>query len=116
MLAAGAALEAQGIPCRVCKLVKIFPFTDEFLHAIERFNTILFAEECVCAGGIGQQLVARLTEDGWRGTFTHRAVDNTKLTHATIPELKELQGLDAASLVQAVRQALDAGQEKERTR
>lgn len=116
VLAAGAALEAQGIPCRVCKLVKIFPFTDEFLHAIERFNTILFAEECVCAGGIGQQLVARLTEDGWRGTFIHRAVDNTKLTHATVPELKELQGLDAASLVQAVRQAPDAGQEKERTR
>ena len=116
VLAAGAALEAQGIPCRVCKLVKIFPFTDEFLHAIEQFDTILFAEECVCAGGIGQQLVARLTEDGWRGTFIHRAVDNTKLTHATVPELKELQGLDAASLVQAVRQALDAGQEKERTR
>ena len=116
VLAAGAALETQGIPCRVCKLVKIFPFTDEFLHAIERFDTILFAEECVCAGGIGQQLVARLTEDGWRGTFIHRAVDNTKLTHATVPELKELQGLDAASLVQAVRQALDAGQEKERTR
>ena len=116
VLAAGAALEAQGIPCRACKLVKIFPFTDEFLHAIERFDTILFAEECVCAGGIGQQLVARLTEDGWRGTFIHRAVDNTKLTHATVPELKELQGLDAASLVQAVRQALDAGQEKERTR
>ena len=116
VLAAGAALEAQGIPCRVCKLVKIFPFTDEFLHAIERFDTILFAEECVCAGGIGQQLVARLTEDGWRGTFIHRAVDNTKLTPATVPELKELQGLDAASLVQAVRQALDAGQEKERTR
>ena len=116
VLAAGAALEAQGIPCRVCKLVKIFPFTDEFLHAIERFDTVLFAEECVCAGGIGQQLVARLTEDGWRGNFIHRAVDNTKLTHATVPELKELQGLDAASLVQAVRQALDAGQEKERTR
>lgn len=116
VLAAGAALEAQGIPCRVCKLVKIFPFTDEFLHAIEHFDAILFAEECVCAGGIGQQLVARLTEDGWRGTFIHRAVDNTKLTHATVPELKEFQGLDAASLVQAVRQALDAGQEKERTR
>ena len=116
VLAAGAALEAQGIPCRVCKLVKIFPFTDEFLHAIEHFETVLFAEECVCAGGIGQQLVARLTEEGWRGTFIHRAVDNTKLTHATVPELKELQGLDAASLVQAVRQALDAGQEKERTR
>ena len=116
VLAAGAALEAQGIPCRVCKLVKIFPFTDEFLHAIEHFETILFAEECICAGGIGQQLVARLTEDGWRGNFIHRAVDNTKLTHATVPELKKLQGLDAASLVQAVREALDAGQEKERTR
>ena len=116
VLAAGAALEAQGIPCRVCKLVKIFPFTDDFVHEIERFKTVLFAEECVRQGSIGQQLAARLLADGWRGAFLHRAVDNTKLTHATVPELKEIQGLDAGSLAQAVRQALAADQEKEQSR
>ena len=116
VLAAAALLEAEGVPCRVCKLVKIFPFTDDFLHEIERFKTILFAEECVRQGSIGQQLAARLLADGWRGAFLHRAVDNTKLTHATVPELKEIQGLDAGSLAQAVRQALAADQEKEQSR
>ena len=116
VLAAAALLEAEGVPCRACKLVKIFPFTDDFLHEIERFKTVLFAEECVRQGSIGQQLAARLLADGWRGAFLHRAVDNTKLTHATVPELKEIQGLDAGSLAQAVRQALAADQEKEQSR
>ena len=116
VLAAASLLEAEGVPCRVCKLVKIFPFTDDFVHEIERFKTVLFAEECVRQGSIGQQLAARLLADGWRGAFLHRAVDNTKLTHATVPELKEIQGLDAGSLAQAVRQALAADQEKEQSR
>ena len=66
VLAAAALLEAEGVPCRVCKLVKVFPFTDDFIHEIERFKTILFAEECVRQGSIGQQLAARLLADGWQ--------------------------------------------------
>ena len=115
LLAAGRLLEAGGIRCRVCKLVKIFPFTDEFLHEIEQFKTVLFAEECVEAGSIGQQLAARLARDGWRGVFLHRAVDRAKLTHATVPELKEIIGLDAESLAAAVRKAAERN-EKESTR
>ena len=115
LLAAGRLLEAGGIRCRVCKLVKIFPFTEEFLHEIEHFKTVLFAEECVEAGSIGQQLAARLARDGWRGVFLHRAVDRAKLTHATVPELKEILGLDAESLAAAVRKAAGRN-EKESTR
>ena len=115
LLAAGRLLEAGGIRCRACKLVKIFPFTEEFLHEIEQFETVLFAEECVEAGSIGQQLAARLARDGWRGVFLHRAVDRAKLTHATVPELKEILGLDAESLAAAVRKAAERN-EKESTR
>ena len=106
VLAAASLLAAEGIRCSVCKLVKIFPFTEGFLADAARFDTVLFAEECVEQGGIGQQLAARLTEGGWRGAFVHRGVDNTKLTHATVPEMKAILGLDAASLAGAVRQAL----------
>ena len=58
---------------------------------------------------------ARLARDGWRGVFLHRAVDRAKLTHATVPELKEILGLDAESLAAAVRKAAERN-EKESTR
>ena len=111
-LAAGSHLEARGIACSVCKLVKIFPFTDDFLRDIERFDVILFAEECVQRGGIGEQLVSCLAERGWHGTFIHRAVDNNKLTHATVPQMKKILGLDEEHLVQDVEKALTEKKEQ----
>lgn len=112
VLAAGSHLEARGIPCSVCKLVKIFPFTDDFLRDIERFDVILFAEECVQRGGIGEQLVSCLAERGWHGTFIHRAVDNNKLTHATVPQMKKILGLDEEHLVRDVEKALTEKKEQ----
>ena len=102
VLAAETRLAEQNVLCSVCKLVKVFPFTDEFLHDIARFKTVLFAEECIARGGIGEQLALCLEQMGWRGCFLHRGVDNTKLTHATVPQLKAILGLDADHLVQAV--------------
>ena len=113
VLAAAALLEAEGVRCQVCKLVKIYPFTEEFLRDIERFDTILFAEECVEAGGIGQQLAACLQARGWRGAFLHRAVDSARLTHASVPELKALLGLDAQQLARAVLERRAADTKKE---
>lgn len=112
VLAAGSRLEASNFPCSVCKLVKIFPFTDSFLHDIERFDVILFAEECIQRGGIGEQLVACLAERGWQGTFIHRAVDHNKLTHATVPQMKKILGLDAEHLVQDMEKALTEKKEQ----
>ena len=113
VLAAAALLEAEGVRCQVCKLVKIYPFTEEFLRDIARFDTILFAEECVEAGGIGQQLAACLQARGWRGAFLHRAVDSARLTHASVPELKALLGLDAQQLARAVLERRAADTKKE---
>ena len=113
VLAAAALLEAEGVRCQACKLVKIYPFTEEFLRDIACFDTILFAEECVEAGGIGQQLAACLQARGWRGAFLHRAVDSARLTHASVPELKALLGLDAQQLARAVLERRAADTKKE---
>ncbi len=108
ILAAQSLLAAQGIESSVYKLVKIYPFTEEFIQHIMRSSVVLFAEECVVNGGIGEHLACELYRRGWRGDFIHRGVDNTKLTYATVPQLKELLGLDAPSLAAAVSGALDA--------
>ena len=62
----------------------------------------LFAEESVATGGIGQQLCTALQAAGWQGRFILRGVDNTHLLHATVPQLRRDQGLDAHTLAQDV--------------
>ena len=112
ILAASELLNSYHIPNSVCKLVKIYPFTDAFLREITHFDVILFAEECIARGGIGEQLIARLTEINWRGIYLHHGVDNTKLTHATVPQLKVILGLDAEHLAQDVQKALEEKKEQ----
>ena len=87
--------------------VKLYPFTDDFLEEISQYDVVLLAEECVARGGIGEHLSFALSQRGWKGQFIHCGVDNTKLTHSTVPEMKEILGLAPEQLAQAVRGALE---------
>ena len=104
-LEAAKLLTAENTPCDAFKLVKIYPFTEEFVDEIQSYNVILFAEECVARGGIGEHLEAALQRAGWNGKYIHRAVENVRLPHATVPQIKTVEGLDAAQLAQALREA-----------
>lgn len=100
ILRAADLLEQQGVAADCCKLVQIFPLPEGLCEELSRYQTILFAEEAVTSGGIGQQLCTALHQTGWRGTFLLRGVDNTHLLHATVPQLREDQGLDAPALAE----------------
>ena len=62
------------------------------------------------AGGIGEHLAYALQQNGWNGRFLHCAVRTACLPHATVPQIKQCTGLDAADIVQAVRAALTKGE------
>ena len=94
----------------VLKLVKLYPFTDKLIDTVSKYKVILFAEECVAAGGIGEHLAYALQQKGWDGRFLHCAVRIACLPHATVPQIKQCTGLDAADLVQTVRAALMKGE------
>lgn len=94
----------------VLKLVKLYPFTDKLVGAVSKYKTVLFAEECVAAGGIGEHLAYALQQKGWNGCFLHRAVRTACLPHATVPQIKQCTGLGAADIVQAVRASLTKGE------
>ena len=102
IIRAADLLEQQGVAADCCKLVQIFPLPEGLCEELSRYQTILFAEEAVTSGGIGQQLCTALHQTGWRGTFLLRGVDNTHLLHATVPQLREDQGLDAPALAELV--------------
>ena len=78
--------------------MQVYPLPDGLCRQLSNYKTILFAEESVATGGIGQQLCTALQAAGWQGRFILRGVDNTHLLHANVPELRKDQQLDAAAL------------------
>ena len=101
-LAACDLLLQKSVRADCCKLVRIVPLPEGICKALAGYKTILFAEECVRDGGIGQQLCFALQQSGWRGTFLLHAVDNRHLLHANVPQLRKDQALDAAALADSV--------------
>ena len=103
ILRAQEILTKERISCDVVKLVKIYPFTEEFVDTVCNYKNVLFAEECVASGGIGEHLEYALQQKGWNGRYLHAAVRTACLPHATVPQIKLTTGLDAEHLAQAVR-------------
>lgn len=101
ILAASDLLLQKGVASDCCKLVRIYPLPDGLCDALKGYETIIFAEECVKDGGIGQQLCFAMQQAGWTGRFVLHAVDNRHLLHANVPQLRKDQNLDAASLAQS---------------
>ena len=110
LLEAAVQLNAASQNADVLRLVKLYPFTDKLIDTVSKYKIVLFAEECVAAGGIGEHLAYALQQKGWNGRFLHCAVHTACLPHATVPQIKQCTGLDAADLVQAVRSALTKGE------
>ena len=110
VLQAAQELKQKDIVCDVLKLVKLYPFTDKMLDELIKYQKILFAEECIANGSIGEHLEYALQQNGWNGRFIHCAVRNACLPHASVSQIKQATGLDAAHLVQAVQMAVTKGE------
>ena len=110
LLQAAEELNGSSIIADVVKLVKIYPFTDDFIDTAMKYKIVLLAEECIANGGIGEHLACALQQKGWNGQFIHCAVRTACLPHATVPQIKQFTGLDADSIVQTIRVALTKGE------
>lgn len=106
VLEAADRLARQGIPCDVYKLVQIWPLPQGLAAELTRYPLVLMAEECVVRGGIGEHLEAALRQTGWRGRYLHRGVTRPQLPHATVPQIKQVLGLDGESLARDIQQEL----------
>lgn len=109
VLEASEKLNETSTKCDILKLVKIYPFTEKLVDAAKNYKIILFAEEGVASGGIGEHFCCALQQKGWQGTFLYQAVQTACLPHATVPQIRRAVGLDAESLAQNVMCALTKG-------
>ncbi|OUP01204.1 1-deoxy-D-xylulose-5-phosphate synthase [Anaerofilum sp. An201] len=100
-----AELSAQsGRLADVYKLTQIHPLPEGICDALLGYKYILFAEECIVNGGIGEHLESALHKAGWNGHFLRAAVPNTGIPHASVAQIKQVLHLDAPGLLQILNE------------
>ena len=110
-LAAARLLEGQGTSAQVVKLNSISPLdVDAVAACAQKTGRLVVAEECVDAGCVGRRIAAE---------FALRGVDGVKLAlvnlgdrfvqHGTVAELRQLCGIDSASIARRVGEVMGRG-------
>lgn len=101
---AAQTLSQQGVPTAVLKLLRLLPFCEEAVEQAMQAEYVLFAEEGIESGGIGQMFGSRLLENGFQGHYRVLAVHDRFVEQATPDRALALCGLDAQSMVQTCTQ------------
>ena len=103
---AAQMLAESGTEVSVLKINRILPFCEEVLAQIKDAKQILFVEEGMKNGGIGQILGEKLLEQGYQGRYQLLAIDDCFVSQATVARAIELSGLDAKSIVRFYEQKI----------
>ena len=99
---AAEQLEKYGVKPRVLKLNRVWPIDPDAVHAVFNSKDIIFFEEGIKSGGVGEAFATQLLTAGYTGKYSHIAVDNTFVHHAPIPELLDEFGLSADEIVKEI--------------
>lgn len=94
---AEAAVEAKR-PVSLLKLTRITPISPAVLTILMRYRRVIFAEEGIYTGGIGQQVGSLLMENGFTGSYRVLAIRNRFVGHGDVPSLLAGLRLNAAAI------------------
>lgn len=98
MTAAAREASQRGEPVDWLRLVRISPIPEEALRTSLSYKRVVFFEEGILQGGIGERFGAALLEMGYSGGFEVIGVDGQFVPAGTVAQQLELFGLDRASM------------------
>ncbi len=106
-IAAGAfeamkRLNQNGIRTTVLLLCRIKPLDKSCCDIVNGFSSVYFFEEGIKQSGINETFLSLITENGYTGRYSVRAVDNSFVTHASVARLLQKLGLDADGMYDMV--------------
>lgn len=103
LLAAAQLLEEENLSAEVVKLDMVKPLAlAPVLASVKKTGRLLVAEEALCAGCVGKELLAALQGTPCRVRLCN--LGDRFITHGSVRELYRLSGIDAASLAQTARE------------
>lgn len=97
------AMQESGKIADILKLHKIAPIPQECLAIARQYSSILFVEEGVRSGGIGEHFCAALSQENFIGRMHIVAVDNPFLPQMDYHSGLAYCGLDAANIIKEAR-------------
>ncbi|HEX2938509.1 MAG TPA: 1-deoxy-D-xylulose-5-phosphate synthase [Ruminiclostridium sp.] len=98
---AAKELKAKDINAAILKLNRIFPIDDNCYDCIKDCKRIIFFEEGIKTGGIGEHFGIRLFENGYDGKYIINAIDNKFVKQGTVKQLLSVLGLDSDGMVKS---------------
>ena len=98
MTAAAREASQRGEPVDWLRLIRISPIPEEALRTSLSYKRVVFFEEGLLQGGIGERFGAALLEMGYSGGFEVVGVDGQFVPAGTVAQQLELFGLDRASM------------------
>lgn len=97
-------LAQSNIKAQVLKLNRIRPVDPAAYDAVIGAKHILFYEEGVRSGGIGETFAANLLQRGYKGTYNLVAVEDCFVKQAKVDELIKDYKLDSESMVEKTKE------------
>ncbi|WP_367925222.1 1-deoxy-D-xylulose-5-phosphate synthase [uncultured Ruthenibacterium sp.] len=82
----------------VLKLCVIHPISEDIADKLLAYKQIVFVEEGIMRGGIGEHLEHLLRKSGFAGTYQHIGLPSLGISHASVEQLRCQFGLDKDSL------------------
>ena len=110
-LEAARLLEEKGRSAQVVKLNSIAPLdVDTVAACAQKTGTLVVAEECVDAGCVGRRLAAEFALRGAAGVRLALVnLGDRFVQHGTVAELRQLCGIDGASVCRRALEVMDRG-------
>jgi 1-deoxy-D-xylulose-5-phosphate synthase len=99
---AANVLREKGFQASVLKINRIKPIDKSCYDVALYFNRVIFFEEGILAGGIGEHFGINLYESGFKGNFRAFGIDDCFVPQGTVDELISMLRLDTAGMVKAV--------------
>ncbi len=87
----------------IIKLNKIYPLSQDMTDVVSQYSELHFFEETVRSGGIGEHLLSKLYENGFKGKFIIHAVNDKFVQAANVSNSIKNNGLDSNAVLNAIK-------------
>ena len=110
-LEAAKRLEEKGKSAQVVKLNSIVPLdVDTVAACAQKTGRLVVAEECMAAGCVGQRIAAEFALRGVGGVRMALVnLGDRFVQHGAVAELRQLSGIDGASIAKKALEVMDRG-------
>ncbi len=92
----------HNVKVKVLKLNRIKPIDADAVRAVLNAKSIVFYEEGVRSGGIGEKFASLLLQNGYKGNYDIVAVEDCFVKQAKIPELMKEHRFDCDNIVEKI--------------